>query len=75
MSRQKERKCRAVRKKVTTRPRVAAALEAAGISCKQIPNVFDRRRHAWEYQETPEARRVIDAALAEIEAEKAGAAE
>lgn len=62
-----------MRKKVTTRPRVAAALEAAGISCKQIPNVFDRSRHAWEYQETPEARRVVAAALAEIEAEKAGA--
>lgn len=64
-----------MRKKVTTRPRVAQALIAAGISCKQVPNVFDPCRRAWEYQETAEARRVVAAALAEIEAEKARAAE
>lgn len=64
-----------MRKKVTTRPRIAQALIAAGISCKKVPNVFDRRRHAWEYTDTPEAARIVAAALAEIDAEKVRAAE
>lgn len=62
-----------MRKKVTTRPRIVQALIAAGINCQQVPNVFDPNRRAWEYQETPEARRIVASALAEIEAEKAGA--
>lgn len=62
-----------MRKKVTTRPRVAQSLLSAGISCRQVPNVFDPNRRAWEYPDTPEARQIVAAALAEIEAEKAGA--
>lgn len=64
-----------MRKKVTTRPRIAQALIAAGISCKQVPNVFDPCRRAWEYPDTPEARQIVAAALADIDAEKARAGE
>lgn len=64
-----------MKKKVTTRPRVAQALIAAGISCKQVPNVFDPRRHAWEYPDTPAARQIVTAALAATRAEKSRAAE
>lgn len=64
-----------MRKKVTTRPRIVQALLSAGVSCKQIPNVFDPSRRAWEYPDTPEARQIVAAAIADIEAEKARAGE
>lgn len=59
----------------TARPRVAQALLAAGISCELCPNPFNPELRAWKYPDTAAARRVVAAALAEIEAEKGRAAE
>lgn len=58
---------------ITYRPRVAAALEAAGISCRRVPSVFDKGKSGWEYPDTPEARKIVTAATAAAKAEKARA--
>lgn len=58
---------------ITYRPKIAAALEKAGIRCRRVPNVFDRSKSGWEYPDTPEARKIVTAATAAAKAEKARA--
>ncbi|MBR5110582.1 MAG: hypothetical protein IK099_10330 [Clostridia bacterium] len=59
------------RTRTTTRPRVAAALMEAGIPTRRTVNVFDRDKSAWEYPDTPEARRIVAAAVAAAKKERA----
>ena len=55
--------------RVTYRPTEATALIENGIPCRIIPNVFDRKKSAWEYPDTPASRKVLE----ELRAEREGA--
>lgn len=56
--------------RTTYRPRVAAALTAAGITCRPCPNVFHPEKMCWEYENSPEAARIVARVTAEAKNEK-----
>lgn len=58
--------------RVTYRPREAELLISNGIPCRRIPNVFDQRKCAWAYPDTPKSRKLIQQIRAEREGKDNG---
>ena len=56
-----------VRTRTTYRPTEAAALIESGIPCRKIPSVFDCTKCAWEYPDTPKARKILERIRSERE--------